>query len=122
MTDSSHTAGEGPLIDVARTIGSTLGTVAATVSKARRFATGAGPKRIRRKAATARTKVRRAVKRDANAARRRVRSTAKRASATARRVGSKLRRTAKRTSVVAGRARSSAKRSFSAARRRAAKR
>jgi hypothetical protein len=122
MTASSHSAGEGPLIDVARTIGSTLGTVAATMKKARRLATGAGPKRVRRKAATARTKVRQAVKRDTNTARRRVRSAAKRASATARRVGNKLRRTPTRTSAAAKRARSSAKRSFSAARRRAAKR
>lgn len=94
MTDSSHSAGEGPLIDVARTIGSTLGTVAATMKKARRLASGAGPKRVRRKAATARTKIRRAVKRNADSARRRVRSTAKRASANARRVGNKLRRRA----------------------------
>jgi hypothetical protein len=96
MKDSSRSSTEGPLVDVARTIGSTLGTVAATVNKARRLATGAGPRRIRRKAATARGKVRRAVKRNARSARRRARSSAKRASATARRVGSKLRRAAKR--------------------------
>jgi hypothetical protein len=104
MKASSHSAAEGPLVDVARTIGSTLGTVAATVKKARRLATGAGPRRIRRKAATARTKVRRAVKRNVASARRSASSTAKRASATAR--------------LAAGRARSSAKRSFKAARRR----
>jgi hypothetical protein len=89
MKDSSRSSMEGPLVDVARTIGSTLGTVAATVNKARRLATGAGPERIRRKAATARTKVRRAVKRNAASARRRARSSAKRASVTARRRGAK---------------------------------
>ena len=108
MKDSSHSAAEGTLVDVARTIGSTLGTVAATVNKARRLATGAGPRRIRRKATATRKKVRRAVKREVASVRRSASSTAKRASATARR--------------AAGRARSSAKRSFTAARRRKAKR
>jgi hypothetical protein len=101
MKASSHRAAEGTLVDVARTIGSTLGTVAATVKKARRMATGAGPRRVRRKAAVVRKKVRRAVKRDVRLARRSATSAAKRASATA------------------SRARSSAKRSFNAARRRA---
>jgi hypothetical protein len=58
MKDSSHSSAEGTLVDVARRIGSTLGTVAATVNKARRLATGSGPQRIRRKVAATRTKVR----------------------------------------------------------------
>lgn len=91
MKDSSRSSAEGPLVDVARTIGSTLGTVAATVNKARRLAMGAGPRRIRRKAATAQAKVRRAVGQNAASARRGARSTSKGASATARRVGNKLR-------------------------------
>ena len=54
---------EGPLIDVARTIGSTLGTVVATVSRARRLASGKTVKRATRKAAVVRKRIRKAIKR-----------------------------------------------------------
>lgn len=75
MKDSSHSpAAEGTLVDVARTIGSTLGTVVA---------------RVRRKAATTRTKIRRTVKGNAASARRRARISAKRSFATARRRAAK---------------------------------
>jgi hypothetical protein len=70
----THPRPEGPLVEVARTIGSTLGTVAATVNRAKRLAAGTPVRRakrvttgttvkVKRKPATARRRVRKAIKR-----------------------------------------------------------
>jgi hypothetical protein len=103
MSDSSSSA-EGPLVDVARTIGATLGTVAATVKKARRLATGRAPRRIGRKARAAGSRVRRALKRNRASGRRGARHIERKARS------------------AGQRARAGAKRSLKAARRRASKR
>jgi hypothetical protein len=110
MNNSSHGAGEGALIELARTIGSTLGTVAATVKKARRLSTSTGARKVRRKAATARAKVRRTVKRKAVDARRTAHHAARNISAANRRMRGRVQRAPTRTSSVARKARNLAKR------------
>jgi hypothetical protein len=64
MKKASHPArhaNDGTLNEVARSIGSTLGTVVATVKRARKLATGSSPVRKIRKAAAPK-RVRRAIR------------------------------------------------------------
>jgi hypothetical protein len=80
MTKHSHqaTPSQGPLVEVARKIGSTLGTVAATVKRARRLATGTPVRRIKPKTTVARKRDRKSIRRTGARVRRQVRRVTKR--------------------------------------------